>query len=173
MQIEIQRLILRDFKPGDFEQLAPILADPRVMTYSRTGDILSLSETKEKIQGYIDSYGEYGFGKWAVILKEHSQLIGYCGIAVEPVDNKLERELGYRLDYRFWNQGIATEAAKAAVQYGFEQLKFLYILGIVERQNQASVRVLKKVGMQYQRQTVFYGVTMDVYGIKSHIPQRC
>ena len=170
MQIETQRLILRNFIPADFIQLAPILADPRVMKYSRTGDVLSVSETKEKIQGYIRSYEKYGFGKWAVISKDHNQLIGYCGIAVEPVDNKEERELGYRLAYSFWNQGLATEAAKAAVEYGFEQLKFPYILGIVEQQNKASIRVLEKLGMRYERETVFYGVKMDVYSVKSQIP---
>lgn len=171
MQIETQRLILRHFRPEDFEQLAPILADPQGMKYSRTGNVLSVLETQAKIQGYINSYQKHGFGKWAIILKEHNQLIGYCGIAIEPVDNKLERELGYRLDHHFWNQGLATEAAKAAVQYGFEQLKFPYILGIVERQNKASVRVLEKLGMQYLRETVFYGVKMDIYSVKSQIPQ--
>ncbi|EKU99955.1 acetyltransferase, ribosomal protein N-acetylase [Leptolyngbya sp. PCC 7375] len=170
MQIETQRLILRNFRPEDFEQLAPILADPQGMKYSRTGNVLSVLETQAKIQGYINSYQKHGFGKWAIILKEHNQLIGYCGIAVELVDNKLERELGYRLDHNFWNQGLATEAAKAAIQYGFEQLKLPYILGIVERQNKASVRVLEKLGMQYQRKTVFYGVKMDVYSVTSQIP---
>jgi RimJ/RimL family protein N-acetyltransferase len=60
---------------------------------------------------------------------------------------------------------LATEAAATAIQYGFEQFKFPYILDIVERANIASVRVLEKLGMRHERETVFHGVTMDVYRI--------
>lgn len=169
MKIETQRLILRDFVPEDVEQLAPILADPKGMRFSRTGNVLSTLETKEKIQGYLDSYEKYGFGKWALIFKEYNLFIGYCGIAVEKIDNKQEGELGYRLATRFWNQGLATEAAMAAVQYGFENLNFSHILGVVERQNKASIRVLEKIGMQYQKETIFHGVKMDLYKVKKTV----
>ena len=69
----------------------------------------------------------------------------------------------------FWGMGLATEAALATIQYGFEQLKFPYILGIVERENVASVRVLKKLGMKYERRTIFYGVEMDVYRLDAPV----
>ena len=166
MEIETQRLILREFKLEDVQQLAPILANPRVMKFSSTG-ILSVLETQTRIQGFIASYRQYGFGKWAITFKESNQLIGYCGIAIEQIDNKDEREIGYRLDPKFWGQGLATEAASAAIRYGLEQLKFPYILGIVERENKASVRVLEKLGMRHQRETIFLGVEMDVYSVES------
>ena len=60
---------------------------------------------------------------------------------------------------------MATEAAATAIQYGFEQFKFPYILGVVERANTASVKVLEKLGMRYERETVFHGVKMDVYRV--------
>jgi RimJ/RimL family protein N-acetyltransferase len=160
--LETQHLILRDFQQQDVHQLAPILANPKVMEFSPTG-ILSASQTQAKIDGFIASYKKFGFGKWAVIFKETNELIGYCGIAVEQVDGVDERELGYRLAPKFWNLGLATEAASATIQYGFKQLWFPYILGIVERANIASVRVLEKVGMKYERKTIFYGIEMDVY----------
>jgi ribosomal-protein-alanine N-acetyltransferase len=166
MEIETHRLILRKFQLEDVQQLAPILANPRVMKFSSTG-ILSVLETQAKIQGFIASYRQYGFGKWAITFKESNQLIGYCGIAIEQIDNKDEREIGYRLDPKFWGQGLATEAASAAIQYGLEQLKFPYLLGIVERENKAYVRVLEKLGMQHQRETIFFGVEMDVYSVES------
>ena len=93
--------------------------------------------------------------------------MGSKGIAIEQVDNVNERELGYRLDLKFWGRGLATEAASATIQYGFEQLKFQYILGIVERANPASVRVLEKLGMRYERETIFYGIEMDVYRLEA------
>ena len=166
MEIETQRLILREFQLEDVQQLAPILANPRVMEFSSTG-ILSVLKTQAKILDFIASYRQYGFGKWAISFKQSNQLIGYCGIAIEQIDNKDEREIGYRLDPKFWGQGLATEAASAAIRYGLEQLKFPYILGIVERENKASVRVLEKLGMQHQRETIFLGVEMDVYSVES------
>jgi [ribosomal protein S5]-alanine N-acetyltransferase len=162
MQIETDRLILREFQRDDLPALVPILADPKVMQFSLTG-INSPEEVQTKIDNFIASYQKYGFGKWAVILKSNHQLLGYCGIAVESINAKDQPELGYRFDSRFWRQGLATEAAIAAVRYGFEQLCLPYILGIVEQANGASVRVLEKVGMQYEGKTIFHGIEMDVY----------
>ena len=163
MKIETERLILRNFRAKDCEELAPIMADPKGMKFSHTGDVLFMSETQDKISGFIDSYRKYGFGKWAVIYKEYSRLIGYCGIAVEKIDGKNEKEIGYRLDSGYWNQGLATEAGAAAIQYGFEKFRFPYILGVVDHENKTSIRVLDKLGMRYQRKTIFYGVEMDMY----------
>ena len=160
--LKTQRLILREFRQEDLAQLAPILADPQVMKFSPTG-ILSVEQTRMKINGFIASYEKHGFGKWAILLKECNKLIGYCGIAVEQVDNVYEPEIGYRLAPEFWGRGLATEATSATIQYGFEQFKLPYLLGIVEPANTASVRVLEKLGMKYERKTVFHGIDMDVY----------
>lgn len=160
--METQRLVLREFQRADVQELAPILADPQVMKFSPNG-VLSILQTQAKIENFIASYKTFGYGKWAVIYKETNALIGYCGIAVEHVDDKDEPEIGYRLNSKFWGQGLATEAADIAIQYGFEQFKLPYILGLVERANVASVRVLAKLGMRYVKETVFYGINMDVY----------
>jgi len=135
------------------------------MKFSSPTGILSVLETQEKIEGFIASYATYGFGKWAVIFKESGELIGYCGIAVEQIENKDEKEIGFRLDPKFWGKGLATEAAAAALQYGFERLKLPHIFGIAERANIASVRVLEKLGMRYEKETIFHKVKMDVYRI--------
>lgn len=111
----------------------------------------------------ITSYRKYGFGKWAVLLKETSQLIGYCGIAVEEIDGKQETELGYRLSENYWEHGLATEAARAALDYGFNKLGLPDIIAVVEPANIASVRVIEKLGMEYKRQTLFHGLEMSVY----------
>ncbi|MEB3282871.1 MAG: GNAT family N-acetyltransferase [Lyngbya sp.] len=159
---ETKRLIIREFEREDFQELAPILAHPQVMKFSSAG-VLSISATQAKIQNFIKSYEIYGFGKWAVIFKDNNQLIGYCGIAIETIDNQDEPEIGYRLAPQFWGQGLATEAASAAINYAFEQYSLPDILGIVERENTASVRVLEKLGMHYQRKTLFLGIEMDIY----------
>lgn len=118
MLIETNRLILREFQRTDLQELASILADHEVMRFSPTG-VNSVEQVQEKIQGFITCYKEFRFGKWAVVLKESNQLLGYCGITVEQIDGKDEKELGYRIDSRYWGQGLATEAASATVRYGF------------------------------------------------------
>lgn len=160
--IETQRLILRDFRQTDVGELAPILAIPLVMEFSPTGT-LSVSQTEEKINSFINSERAIGCSKWAVIERGNSELIGYCGISKEQIDNVARWEIGYRLAPQFWGLGLATEAASAAIQYGFEQLGLPYIMGVAERKNRASVRVLQKLGMKYQKETMFDGIMMDVY----------
>lgn len=166
MLIKTNRLILRELQSTDLQELASILADPKVMRFSPTG-VNSVEQVQEKIQSFITYYKEFGFGKWAVVLKENNQLLGYCGIAIDRIDGKDEKELGYRIDSRYWGQGLATEAASATVRYGFDQFNLPYLLGIVERANLASVRVLEKVGMRYKRVTIFHEVEMDVYRVNA------
>jgi RimJ/RimL family protein N-acetyltransferase len=164
--IETDRLILREFQQIDFRELAPILADPKVMKFATMG-VLSVEQVQQKIASFITCYEKYGFGKWAVILKDSNRLIGYCGIAVELIDGNNEKELGYRFDSSYWGQGLATEAAEAAVKYGFEHLNLPYIIGAVERANTASAKVLGTVGMRYKRTTIFHGVEMDLYQVNA------
>jgi [ribosomal protein S5]-alanine N-acetyltransferase len=164
MKVETPRLILREFHAEDNRELVPILANPQVMKFSLTG-VLSASKTQEKINSFIASYKKFGLGKWAVIFKESNKLIGYCGIAVERIDRRYENEIGYRFDPEFWGKGLATEAASAAIKYGFERFNLSYLLGIVQRKNVASVKVLKKLGMKYQRETIFHEQKMDIYRI--------
>jgi [ribosomal protein S5]-alanine N-acetyltransferase len=165
MYLETPRLLLRNFQLDDVPALATILADPQVMKFAPNG-LLSTAETQAKVAGFMRSYQILGFGKWAVIYKTSLELIGYCGIALEDIDQHPEREVGYRLATRYWGQGLATEAAAATVEYGLRQLEFPYLLGIVERANVASVRVLEKVGMHYTHETYFHGISMDVYRIE-------
>jgi [ribosomal protein S5]-alanine N-acetyltransferase len=165
MKIETPRLILREFMESDLPALAPILADPLVMKFSTMG-IYSTPQTEKAIDNFIDSYKQFGFGLWAVILKESDDLlIGYCGLAVDRIDDRDEPEIAYRLDSNFWGEGFATEAALASIQYGLDRIELPYILGAAQRQNVASIRVLEKLGMTFDRETIFRGVAMDVYKI--------
>jgi RimJ/RimL family protein N-acetyltransferase len=164
MWIETDRLILREFQQTDLPKLSPILADPKVMKFSTNG-INSVEQVQDKIADFITCYEKFGFGKWAMILKENDHLLGYCGIGIDQIDGSDEKELGYRLDSRYWRQGLATEAASASIKYGFEQFNLPYVLGVVERANIASTRVLEKVGMRYEKTTIFRAVEMDLYRI--------
>lgn len=73
--VETERLILREFQPEDYRELSPILTNPNIMQFSVSG-CLTVAQTQEKIKSFINSYRQYGFGKWAVFLKAERQIIG-------------------------------------------------------------------------------------------------
>ncbi len=162
--INTPRLIIREFTMSDVPELARILGKPEVMYFSPTGAI-STEETAVKIKSYIDSYQKHGYGKWAVIHRDTGKLIGYCGIAIEQIDNKLEPELGYRFDPDFWRQGLATEAASSCINYAFDTLNIEYLLGIVEPENTASVRVLQKIGMEFVKESLWCDKIVHIYKV--------
>jgi RimJ/RimL family protein N-acetyltransferase len=159
---QTERLIIREFQVLDIEALAQILAKPEVMQFSLDG-VLSTKQTAVKIQSFLDSYQKNGYGKYALIHRQSRRLIGYCGIAVEEIEGKSENELGYRIDSDFWGQGLATEAAKACLEYAFDKFKFDDVLGIVEPENQASIKVLEKVGMEFVKESTWRGKVVCIY----------
>ncbi len=161
---QTERLIIREFQVLDIEALAQILAKPEVMQFSLDG-VLSTKQTAVKIQSFLDSYQKNGYGKYALIHCQSRRLIGYCGIAVEEIEGKSENELGYRIDSDFWGQGLATEAAKACLEHGFDKFKFDYVLGIVEPENQASIKVLEKVGMEFVKESTWRGKVVCIYKV--------
>ncbi len=135
--------------------------------FSPTG-ALSHKQTAVKLQSFLDSYQKYGYGKYALIHRQSGRLIGYCGIVVEEIEGKLENELGYRLDSEFWGKGLATEAAKACLEYYFDQLNLDSVLGIVEPENYASIRVLEKVGMEFVKESILWEKVVFIYKIKNN-----
>ena len=168
---QTERLIIREFQVSDIEALAKILAKPEVMQFFSPTGALSYKQTAVKIQSFLDSYQQYGYGKYALIHRQSKRLIGYCGIAVEEIEGKLENELGYRLDSDFWGKGLATEAVKACLEYYFDKFKFDSVLGIVEPENKASIRVLEKVGMEFVKESTLWGKLVCIYKMTKDSPQ--
>ena len=160
--INTERMILREFVKSDVDAFFQIISKPEVMQFSLTG-ALSFEMSAAKMQSFIDSYQEYGYGKWAVIHRQTGRLIGYCGIAVEQIDGSIENELGYRFDPEFWGQGLASEAASACLEYAFNTLHLEYLLGIIEPENIASVRVLQKIGMSFIKESLYCDKKVHIY----------
>ena len=124
---ETERLILRHFTLDDIPDMAEVLGHPEVMKYSLNGP-LSLEQTRDFIEQTIHVYNTKGFGLWAVEEKSPDHTIGYCGNYFPTIDGIEEVELGYRLARSCWGRGLATEAAKAAMQYSFETGNYLALL---------------------------------------------
>lgn len=128
------------------QSLAAILRDERVM-YAYNG-AFSEEETVAWMQRQLQRYEEYGFGLWAVILKESGEMIGQCGITMQPYGDRQVPEIGYLFAYDHWHNGYATEAATACREYGFDVLKFDTLYSIIRDTNLPSQRVAIRNGMK-------------------------
>jgi len=157
--LDTPRLILRELTPDDTPALAKILGDAQVMRHS-VGGVMSEQATGEFIDWCRQSYRVHGFGPWAVQDKSSSTLAGFCGLNAERVDDADEIEIGYRLAPGFWGKGLGTEAARRALNHGFDKLRIDSLIAIVEPANVASVKVIQKLGFsgfihsQYHRHGV-------------------
>ena len=152
-EMETDRLRLRQFTPADLDELARICANPEVMKYlGLRGEPMSRAETEIALESMCAHWRRRGFGRWAVTLKEGGRLIGYGGLRSLGDD----AELVYLLDKPFWGRGLATEIARACLDFGFGVKKFGKVLAFARPDNLASRRVLEKAGLAYKGACDFF-----------------
>lgn len=161
--LETERLYLRKFRLEDAEQMYHLNNDKVVLKF--TGDVpfSSVAAAKRFLKNY-DHYKKYGFGRWAVMHKSNQEFLGWCGLKYSPDTD--EYDIGFRFFKKYWNNGFATEAAKACVEYGFQKLHLNVIIGRARKKNKNSIRVLEKIGLTYVRPFDFGGEEGVIYEIK-------
>jgi ribosomal-protein-alanine N-acetyltransferase len=145
MILETERLYLREMNQSDFESLCKILQDEDTM-YAYEG-AFNVDEVQEWLDRQIFRYQEWNFGLWAVILKETNQMIGQCGLTMQPWKDENVLEIGYLFERTYWHKGYAIEAAKACKKYAFEILKADEVCSIIRDTNIASQKVAIRNGM--------------------------
>jgi len=161
--LETKRLILREMTGADFPLLCKHLQDAEVMhAYEHA---FSDDEVQEGIEKQLQRYGQYGFGIWAVILKENGELIGQCGLSMQPCEDREVLEIGYIFQKKYWHKGYATEAAVACREYAFDKLNADEVFSLIRDTNIASQNVAKRNGMSVCGTFVkhYYGVDMPHY----------
>lgn len=146
MIVETERLYMRELSQSDFEALSKILQDEETM-YAYNG-AFNNDETQEWLDRQIARYKRYGFGLWAVVLKETNEMIGQCGLTMQPWKNQEVLEVGYLFQRKYWHKGYATEAAKACMDYAFQKLNADEVCSIIRDINIASQNVALRNGMQ-------------------------
>ena len=151
-----ERLLLRELTPGDALLFYQLNEDPEVIRYTGDRAFRDEEEARVFLQAY-DQYRLYGYGRWAVIRRSDRAFLGWCGLKYSP--NLSETDLGFRLFRAHWGQGYGTEAAAACLRYGLLELKLPLIVGRVQKENLASIRVLEKIGMVYWKEFLFDGAT--------------
>lgn len=168
--LQTKRLLLREIVVADAPQMFTLNADPQVLKYTGDAAFASIEEAALFIENYRD-YRKNGFGRWAVLRKTDREILGWCGLK-QHANGVVD--LGFRLMKKHWQQGYATEAAKACLAFGFKTLKQKEIVGKAEPENIASIKVLKKCGMTFShtefddlcpdREIVVYKICHEDFG---------
>ena len=161
--LETERLWLRPFTLDDLPTLIEQRSDPEVNKYLGGTEMQNAEKLTERMKFYIDCFEKYGFGTGAVIWKETSEMIGSSGL--QPLDWTTEIEVGYTLIKKFWRRGIALEAAKAWLDFGFNVKKLTRIVAVAYPENTGSRRVMEKLGMTYEKTETHYGALCVFYGV--------
>lgn len=145
---------MREFQEGDAIGMYELNKDPDVIRYTGDDPFASVEAARDFIQRY-DAYAMHGCGRLTVLLKDTMEYAGWCGLKHNPASS--ETDLGFRLLKKFWNKGFATEASLRSVGYGFNELKLARIIGRAMQENQASINVLKKTGMIFEKEFEAHG----------------
>jgi ribosomal-protein-alanine N-acetyltransferase len=166
--LETQRLVLREFQFEDLDALATILCDRETMRYYPVS--FDRAAVADWIQRNRTRYANDGHGLWAMILKSTRELIGDCGLVTQSVDGVDEIEIGYHVRRDLWNQGYASEAARACRDYGFANLNVDRLISLIRPENHASRRVAEKNGMTIWKEVTKADLLHYVYAIERDQP---
>lgn len=164
MILETERLYLREMTEADYDSLCKILQDEETM-YAYNG-AFSNTETRDWLNNQLARYQKYGFGLWAVVLKENDKMIGQCGLTMQNWNGREVLEIGYLFQKEYWHNGFAAEAAKACKEYAFTRLGAEEVCSIIRDTNTASQRVALRNGMTRQNEIMvkhYRGADMPHY----------
>jgi RimJ/RimL family protein N-acetyltransferase len=163
--IETPRLILRPMRAEDATDLLHVFADPTVMA-SFGYPPFDRAAMDAWVDDNLAHQARYGYGLFAVVLRENGVLIGDCGLEHMELDGRAETELGYDLRSDYWNRGLATEAATAVRDYAFTSLRLPRLISLIRTSNAASRRVAEKIGMRPERRMMRNGTDYWVYSLE-------
>jgi [ribosomal protein S5]-alanine N-acetyltransferase len=161
--LETARMRLLPWQPDDWLLLRPIAADPQVMRYISDGNPWPDERTREFVGRQIRHFDQLGYCLWKLLLKETSEMIGFCGL--QPLDGTAETEIGWWLARAWWGRGLATEAARTALLDGFERATLERIVAVAVAANRASIHVMEKMGMKYEREMLHRGLDVVLYAV--------
>lgn len=144
---ETERLILRPFENADADAIFALRSDAAFMRFIKE------PETRAESDAWLRMVSRYwksdNIGFWAVVFKETGETIGWTGVWILP--ETYETEIGFSISHKHQGKGIATEAARVALEYGFENRNSTRVVALAMPENLASRRVMEKLGMRFER----------------------
>ncbi|MFF7392030.1 GNAT family N-acetyltransferase [Streptomyces scabiei] len=144
--LRTERLLLRDWRESDLAPWAAMNADPEVREHFP--GVLTAEQSEASAARFQDDLDRRGWGWWALEVRSTGRFIGFAGL--DPVDEDMPFsgvEAGWRLTRTAWGHGYATEAARAVLDFGFEQLRLPEILAVTTALNLRSQAVMRRLGM--------------------------
>jgi RimJ/RimL family protein N-acetyltransferase len=148
--LETNRLTLRHLSTDDAEFILEFLNEPSFLRFIGDKGVRTLEDAREYIlNGPVAMYNRLGFGLYLTELKETGVPIGICGLIKR--DGLEDVDIGFAFLPRFWAKGYAYEAASAVIAYGKDVLRLKRVVAITSPDNQASARLLEKLGMRFER----------------------
>jgi RimJ/RimL family protein N-acetyltransferase len=172
LRLETARLILRRWQESDREPFYRINSDPRVMEFFPA--CLTRDESDALLPRVEAHFETHGFGPFAAELRETGELAGFIGLAVPRFEAYFTPcvEILWRLAARFWNQGLATEGAKAVLQLAFGPLALPEVVSFTTVANRPSRRVMEKIGLKYEGE-FDHPELPDGHPLRRHVLYRC
>lgn len=161
VQIETERLTLREITTDDSDLILDLFCDPQTMESYR--GTLTPQVTREWIEAVIASWKEKGYGYWVLFLKDTGTFIGTAGLFDQEIDGKTEAEAGYVIDRQYWGQGFASEIAHACYDFALDRTDLDCVVTIVDPRNSAAIHLAKKYGLSFLKQSAKWGRTVHVY----------
>jgi RimJ/RimL family protein N-acetyltransferase len=144
--IRTDRLILRRWRDDDRAPFAAMNADPAVREFFQ--GTIGRKESDAFVDAIEAHWDEHGYGLWALEVAESATFIGHTGLwPADFVPGGPAVEVGWRLARAQWGNGYATEAARAALRFGFEELGLDEIVSFTVPQNERSIRVMERLGL--------------------------
>jgi len=170
LYLETGRLILRELQPSDDEGMFELDSNPEVHRFLGNKPVKNIEESRGYIENVRKQYVDNGIGRWAVILKETNEFIGWSGIKFikEQINNHHDfYEIGYRFIQKHWGKGYAAEAGLAFVDYAFNEMKVENLYAYADAGNASSRNVLEKLGMHYVNSFEYEGEEHVWYTMKN------
>jgi RimJ/RimL family protein N-acetyltransferase len=163
--LETERLIVREFVDDDLDALAAMLGDEETMrfyyrSFSRDDALHWLKKSQAR-------YRANGFGLWALEERGTGEFLGDTGLAVQVVEGEPHVEIGWHVVRSRWRQGIATEAATAVRDHGFDTLGLRRIISLIQDVNVPSRGVAEKIGMTVEREVTWADIPHLMYSISA------
>ncbi|WP_328467887.1 GNAT family N-acetyltransferase [Streptomyces sp. NBC_00448] len=169
MERVTERLLLRGWRDEDLVPLADIYADPEVMRFIGAGATRTYEQTAASFAMLRQEWRDRGYGMFAVEVRATGELAGWVGMTVPAFLPEIlpAVEIGWRLGRAHWGRGYATEAAREALAYGFDEAGLDRIVSVCNVEHHASRRVMTKLGMALDRRTTVpaHGTPVDVTAI--------
>ena len=162
MILESQRLLLRMWRNDDFATYEKMCADPEIMKYLG-GRTFERYEAWRHMAFLVGHWQLRGYGHWAVEEKASGNFVGRIGFLYP--EGWPGFELGWTLAREFWGKGYATEGARRALEYAFNDLDKDHVISLIHPDNKNSIRVAERLGETLEGQTELLGHDVLIYGI--------